>query len=93
MPRKTITLPPPFYPDGPGFNEAAARCRGKPQDTHRTTLAAEPGFNEAAARCRGKPRRVTRPPAGGRRFNEAAARCRGKPRAILTGAPPPIWLQ
>ena len=52
MPRKTVTAL-----DGRleelGFNEAAARCRGKPVPLH-------PGgerwrcFNEAAARCRGK---------------------------------------
>ena len=61
------------------FNEAAARCRGKPFGRRR------PGrrrrrFNEAAARCRGKPRTCS--PGLARtaaRFNEAAARCRGKP--------------
>ena len=64
-----------------GFNEAAARCRGK-----RPRPAGSAGrprrFNEAAARCRGKQ-------GYGRgtgsdtqdRFNEAAARCRGKRRA------------
>ena len=61
-----------------GFNEAAARCRGKLPDAR---VAVLPGyrFNEAAARCRGKPRSC-RPPGrrSGTGFNEAAARCRGK---------------
>ena len=54
MPRKTLDggRPPAT---AVGFNEAAARCRGK-----RDAGGAEPrdqaaGFNEAAARCRGKP--------------------------------------
>ena len=46
----------------PSFNEAAARCRGKPPGA-----AAARGrsrrFNEAAARCRGKRRRRTSPAA------------------------------
>ena len=37
-----------------GFNEAAARCRGKPSDEFHTDPRPF-GFNEAAARCRGKP--------------------------------------
>ena len=41
----------------PGFNEAAARCRGKRQEAaHHSPLQTE-RFNEAAARCRGKPAR------------------------------------
>ena len=52
MPRKTETVP--STPAGRSrFNEAAARCRGKPTSTasrSRMTLS----FNEAAARCRGK---------------------------------------
>ena len=36
------------------FNEAAARCRGKPRPAIFRLRAASPGFNEAAARCRGK---------------------------------------
>ena len=35
------------------FNEAAARCRGKPVTTNRP-VSTPSGFNEAAARCRGK---------------------------------------
>ena len=37
------------------FNEAAARCRGKPPAHRRLPAGARAGFNEAAARCRGKP--------------------------------------
>ena len=36
------------------FNEAAARCRGKPR-TSRPASSVSSCFNEAAARCRGKP--------------------------------------
>ena len=36
-----------------GFNEAAARCRGK-QGRLRLAAAGRQRFNEAAARCRGK---------------------------------------
>ena len=61
------------------FNEAAARCRGKPGRRERRPAVRRHGFNEAAARCRGKhPARGTfQQPRQG--FNEAAARCRGKP--------------
>ena len=42
-------------PEGawPGFNEAAARCRGKPAARGRRRRP-RGSFNEAAARCRGK---------------------------------------
>ena len=36
-----------------GFNEAAARCRGKPSHDS-SGRPGTLGFNEAAARCRGK---------------------------------------
>ena len=79
MPRKTATgacSPTGTYAC---FNEAAARCRGKPGSKSPRDAPAPAGFNEAAARCRGKrlpagTARTDRP----RRFNEAAARCRGK---------------
>ena len=52
MPRKTTSWT-SARASSRGFNEAAARCRGKlgqgkPGGEH------VPGFNEAAARCRGK---------------------------------------
>ena len=63
------------------FNEAAARCHGKPRG--RLAAIARPHcFNEAAARCHGKrwwPRLSAR---CWRRFNEAAARCHGKRKAM-----------
>ena len=67
------------------FNEAAARCRGKPAAAGLDRDSIRQRFNEAAARCRGK--RPFQPPTRlrARRFNEAAARCRGKP--ILPGDP------
>ena len=37
------------------FNEAAARCRGKPRGAAREAWFRQDRFNEAAARCRGKP--------------------------------------
>ena len=37
------------------FNEAAARCRGKPRNGTAEPSCMVTGFNEAAARCRGKP--------------------------------------
>ena len=37
-----------------GFNEAAARCRGKPMRRAEHCCASKARFNEAAARCRGK---------------------------------------
>ena len=62
-----------------GFNEAAARCRGKRPSSLRQPFTDHVGFNEAAARCRGK-RGIHVQLAGQPflRFNEAAARCRGK---------------
>ena len=47
-----------------GFNEAAARCRGKPGACSTRRRAATGRFNEAAARCRGKPGRRGRNAAG-----------------------------
>ena len=61
-----------------GFNEAAARCRGKPAPRPRPRGVSAAGFNEAAARCRGKLAGSGCPGAARRGFNEAAARCRGK---------------
>ena len=57
MPRKTATARVPELIRLAGFNEAAARCRGKPISAGRRDRA-RLCFNEAAARCRGKPLRV-----------------------------------
>ena len=55
MPRKTGRPPETSTAAAsPGFNEAAARCRGK-HAAARTGRARTSCFNEAAARCRGKP--------------------------------------
>ena len=54
MPRKTLFAP-RAQEGGGRFNEAAARCRGKP-DERRSTRGTVRRFNEAAARCRGKRR-------------------------------------
>ena len=63
------------------FNEAAARCRGKPGPTRRLTSvvcrASMRPRPDAAENRPGSPPARPRP----RRFNEAAARCRGKPAA------------
>ena len=48
--RQSASAPRP----GGGFNEAAARCRGKPVVTMQEARMTALGFNEAAARCRGK---------------------------------------
>ena len=79
MPRKTIAPPagPPATPGG--FNEAAARCRGKPQAARplvpvRLQASMRPRPDAAENRAA----RAGSCPAAGR-FNEAAARCRGKP--------------
>ena len=76
MPRKTVAAVRPGV-GSTGFNEAAARCRGKriglpPSPTSPTC------FNEAAARCRGKHFGPESFFMHLSRFNEAAARCRGK---------------
>ena len=77
MPRKTF-VPADTLPNWDGFNEAAARCRGKPPR--------DPDGRAAASRASMRPRpdaaentvplTTEHPPV--RRFNEAAARCRGK---------------
>ena len=54
MPRKTGAAGSRLHSQG-RFNEAAARCRGKPAPTP-PAAGRSPGFNEAAARCRGKPK-------------------------------------
>ena len=55
MPRKTSRDRPGPAARPRGFNEAAARCRGKHAGAARNSCWVS-GFNEAAARCRGKPR-------------------------------------
>ena len=54
MPRKTLPSIGTVRYIIRGFNEAAARCRGKPAGPDRWQER-NGGFNEAAARCRGKP--------------------------------------
>ena len=67
MPRKTARTGPVSATSSGGFNEAAARCRGKPSMRRPGTTTRRSCFNEAAARCRGKPWR-TRGPPGARRW-------------------------
>ena len=57
MPRKTAAAAAPAAAEG-GFNEAAARCRGKPLFPGRGSTS-RGRFNEAAARCRGKHRNIS----------------------------------
>ena len=57
----------------PRFNEAAARCRGKPSRRSAGPTGWWSRFNEAAARCRGKP-------FGWRATAEAAAAASMRPR-------------
>ena len=54
MPRKTETVWVGESGNLIGFNEAAARCRGKRRRAGRTRRWRCCRFNEAAARCRGK---------------------------------------
>ena len=56
MPRKTRTEHGWRCAPTRCFNEAAARCRGKPRCSLGGVNACSTGFNEAAARCRGKPK-------------------------------------
>ena len=58
MPRKTNRVRPAAVEEPCRFNEAAARCRGKPSMAVLSGAARAERFNEAAARCRGKPRSV-----------------------------------
>ena len=55
MPRKNLRGPRKKIEALRSFNEAAARCRGKPLRPFRRAPAPRRRFNEAAARCRGKP--------------------------------------
>ena len=55
MPRKTGTGDRGQGQAARAFNEAAARCRGKPPARGSTKRSGRSSFNEAAARCRGKP--------------------------------------
>ena len=61
MPRKTAAGSDNDRGGLGGFNEAAARCRGKPPPGAAAGHG-WPSFNEAAARCRGKPAAAPRPP-------------------------------
>ena len=58
MPRKTAAAQEFADVLLPGFNEAAARCRGK-QLVAGKVGGSRARFNEAAARCRGKRTRAT----------------------------------
>ena len=73
-----------------GFNEAAARCRGKRLIALHARVAngdasmrPRPDAAENTVRPRGATRRAI-----GRRFNEAAARCRGKPPIVVADERP-----
>ena len=91
MPRKTARSRPASLRRRPSFNEAAARCRGKP---HAGRVALD---GAGAASMRPRPDAAenragtTRPqtPSGG--FNEAAARCRGKPSWVREYTDEGIW--
>ena len=79
MPRKTAATRPARNTGRSGFNEAAARCRGK-------HTAPEPIISPAVeASMRPRPDAAENATArerhgrGSTGFNEAAARCRGKP--------------
>ena len=79
MPRKTRTSRATWPCTGTGFNEAAARCRGK-RPAGGTCRGPGSCFNEAAARCRGK-----RPPGfQGRRLPPRAS-MRPRPDAAENG--------
>ena len=54
MPRKNTFSLSSFLTRARGFNEAAARCRGKTTYARRGRYSRILCFNEAAARCRGK---------------------------------------
>ena len=59
MPRKTRGATGTSSEATAPFNEAAARCRGKPYAPRREISVPLLPFNEAAARCRGKPSMIT----------------------------------
>ena len=75
-----------------GFNEAPAKCRGKPAFRSRSSRCLV-CFNEAPAKCRGKPARDGRPATGNNCFNEAPAKCRGKLARGCSAAPCAASLQ
>ena len=78
MPRKTARRPSSATTVAARFNEAAARCRGKPSPSSAARS------RQARASMRPRPDAAENPPDpfGHQRvddsFNEAAARCRGK---------------
>ena len=67
-----------------GFNEAAARCRGKQPGTETPGQAARPASMRPRPDAAENSWEDGTEPARSGRFNEAAARCRGKP---VTAAP------
>ena len=81
MPRKTGRAPFAVVAPRFSFNEAAARCRGKPAlAADARAQAWRPSMRPRPDAAENRPPSVAaaRPP---RSFNEAAARCRGKPDA------------
>ena len=88
MPRKTGGCAAGRRNPRPGFNEAAARCRGKPQPSERSSAGSPKASMrprpDAAENRRRQRRQFSRP---SRSFNEAAARCRGKPRGPAPATP------
>ena len=79
MPRKTPSAGSLRNTPSACFNEAAARCRGKPRVDRPLEGAAEDASMRPRPDAAENLSFIARPgqPAAG--FNEAAARCRGKP--------------
>ena len=92
MPRKTPSATDTRALRATRFNEAAARCRGKPTQVLESgggvgaSMRPRPDAAENAS-CSGSSRRFS---SG---FNEAAARCRGKRYTLVDGDGAAVQLQ
>ena len=77
MPRKTVATFQNTGKEYNGFNEAAARCRGKPTLTAGVIIDAIASMRPRPDAAENSPSRKDATPSS-TGFNEAAARCRGK---------------
>ena len=91
MPGKTLR-PDRSCPVRGGFNEAPAKCRGKPGSCSKAARTFT-RFNEAPAKCRGKRGASCAIRTQAEGFNEAPAKCRGKRNEFRCVMPASLLLQ
>ena len=80
MPGKTSYHVDSWYQGFLGFNEAPAKCRGKPRNQYISDMTNAYASMRPQRNAGENASRQRREPARRKSFNEAPAKCRGKPR-------------